>query len=69
MKRHFVYVTVVFPDGADLRARPAHADNAVVGNGTPASCTEAAFDTALASVQADSFGGVMSFNCGGRRVD
>ena len=66
MKRHFVYLTVVFTLLAlAFGPRPAHAGNAVVGNGTPASCTEAAFDTALASIQADSFGGVMSFNCGG----
>lgn len=33
-------------------------DHAVVGNGTPASCTEAAFETALAA------GGTITFNCG-----
>ena len=66
MKQHFVCFTVVFVLLAlAFGTRPAHAGNAVVGNGTPASCTEAAFDTALTSVQADSYGGVMSFNCGG----
>ena len=56
MKRHFVYFTVVFAlVTLTFGPRPAHAGNAVVGNGTPASCTEAAFDTALASIQADSY--------------
>ena len=45
-------------------AVPAHAANAVVGTGTPASCTEAAFDAALATVQAAS-GGTVTFDCGG----
>ena len=35
----------------------------MVGNGTPASCTEAAFDAALATAQADQ-GGSITFNCG-----
>jgi predicted outer membrane repeat protein len=39
-------------------AAPAHAAG-VVGNGAPASCTEAALEAALAG------GGVVSFNCGG----
>ena len=38
-------------------ATPAHAAG-VIGNGTPASCTEAAFDTARAA------GGLVTFNCG-----
>ena len=41
---------------------PAGAANAVVGTGTPASCTEAAFDAALAA--ANSGGGTITFNCG-----
>lgn len=45
-----------------LQATPT--TDAVVGNGTPASCTEAAFNTALAIVLA-SGDGVLSFNCGG----
>ena len=66
MKRQFVYFVAIFALlTLTFGSRPAHAGNAVVGNGTPASCTEAAFDTALASLQADSFGGVISFNCGG----
>ena len=36
--------------------------NAVVGTGAPASCTEAAFDAALAA--ANSGGGTITFNCG-----
>jgi len=43
---------------------PVWATDAVVGNGTPASCTEAEFDSALAVVQA-SGDGELSFNCGG----
>jgi hypothetical protein len=66
MKQHFVYYTLVFALLIlAFGPRPAHAGNAVVGNGTPESCTEAAFDSALAGIQADSFGGVMSFSCGG----
>ena len=38
------------------------AANALVGDGTPASCSEAAFDSALAA--AASGGGVITFNCG-----
>lgn len=40
------------------------AANAVVGSGTPASCTETTFDAALATVQG-SGGGTLTFNCGG----
>lgn len=39
----------------------ARAADAVVGDGSPASCTEAAFDAALTTA---SGGGVISFNCG-----
>lgn len=38
------------------------AADAVVGDGSPASCTEAAFDTALAA--AGGGGGTVTFNCG-----
>ena len=41
---------------------PAKAANAVVGTGTSASCTEAAFDAALAA--ANGGGGTITFNCG-----
>lgn len=47
-----------------FRPGAVHATDAVVGTGTPQSCTEAAFDTALAIVQA-SQDGEISFNCGG----
>ncbi|MBK7896017.1 MAG: hypothetical protein IPJ90_14315 [Anaerolineaceae bacterium] len=40
-----------------------HADNAVVGDGTAASCTEAAFEIAFNHVQS-SGGGMITFNCG-----
>lgn len=45
-----------------LHTLPARAADAVVGNGTPASCTEAAFDAALTT--AGNGGGVITFNCG-----
>ncbi|MFZ2486659.1 MAG: choice-of-anchor Q domain-containing protein [Anaerolineae bacterium] len=45
-----------------LTPRAVYAANAVVGNGTAASCTEAAFDSALATASAG--GGVITFNCG-----
>lgn len=46
---------------------PLWADDAVVGSGTPASCTEAALDAALAQLYpgANFSGGVLSFQCGG----
>jgi hypothetical protein len=47
-----------------LAAPPARAADAVVGSGTPGSCTETAFDTAFAAVQG-SGGGTLTFNCGG----
>ncbi len=43
-------------------AAPTRAADAVVGDGTPASCTEAAFDDALAT--ANSGGGTITFDCG-----
>lgn len=47
-----------------IRVSPAHATNAVVGTGTPSSCTEDAFTNALNSVEGGG-GGVITFNCGG----
>ncbi len=46
--------------------RPVLADSAVVGTGSPASCTEAALNAALAELYpgATAPGGVLSFNCG-----
>lgn len=46
------------------QARPLHAADAVVGTGTAVSCTEAAFNTALSTVQS-SGSGTITFNCGG----
>ena len=40
------------------------AENAVVGTGTPASCTETTFNAALALVVNDNQGGTLTFNCG-----
>jgi predicted outer membrane repeat protein len=44
-------------------SQPAAAADAVVGSGNPVSCTETAFNTALASVQT-SGGGTITFSCG-----
>lgn len=44
-------------------AFPVMAADAVVGTGSAGSCTEAAFDTALATVMVG--GGTVTFNCGG----
>jgi predicted outer membrane repeat protein len=45
-------------------AYPAQAADGTVGSATAASCTEAAFNTALANVQT-SGSGTLTFNCGG----
>ena len=53
MKRYFAFLTVILSLLASaLNVQPALAANAVVGTGTPASCTEAAFNTALATANA-----------------
>ena len=51
---------------AFVGTHPVLADSAVVGTGSPASCTEAALDAALAELYpgATAPGGVLSFNCG-----
>jgi hypothetical protein len=61
MKAVYIYIIVMafLILGA---ARPSRAANAVVGTGTPASCTEAAFDSALTAASAG--GGTITFNCG-----
>lgn len=61
MKAVYIYIIILafLILGA---ARPTRAANAVVGSGTPASCTEAAFDSALAAASAG--GGTITFNCG-----
>ena len=50
-----------------LAAAPEITVSAVVGDGTAASCTEAAFDIALATVQSGG-GGTISFHCGGQHI-
>jgi predicted outer membrane repeat protein len=50
-----------------ISTQPALAADAVVGTGTLASCTETAFNTALATVQA-SGSGTITFNCGGAKT-
>ena len=57
----YIYITIIglIIFGA---TRPSRAADAVVGTGAPASCTEAAFDTALATASAG--GGTITFNCG-----
>ena len=63
MKKNIIFLTLILTLlAAALNARPARAANAVVGTGTPASCTEAAFDDAL--VTASAGGGTITFNCG-----
>lgn len=56
--RTLLFTGVILAGLAGWLARPAYAAG-VVGDGTPASCTEAALTTALAG------GGSVSFNCGG----
>lgn len=43
----------------------SYAADATVGNGQPASCTETTLAAAINTVQADSQGGTVRFNCGG----
>ena len=61
-KRIALLVLILNLLAATLHVQPARAANAVVGTGTPASCTEAAFDSALTT--ASSGGGTITFNCG-----
>ncbi len=63
MRRYMKWMAVVVClAGLAWGAGGARAADAVVGNGTAASCTEAAFDAAL--VTAQSGGGTITFNCG-----
>lgn len=62
MKQHIFYLITILCLLPFLAALPARAADAVVGTGTPASCTEAAFDAALTT--ASSGGGTITFNCG-----
>jgi hypothetical protein len=63
MKRLFNRIIVLLILAWPLSAKPALAAGGVVGNGTPASCTEAAFDTVFFNTQ-NTGGGVITFNCG-----
>jgi len=66
MKKQFFHavltLTLVVSLLASFSSTAFAATNQVVGDGSPASCTEAAFDTALAVVSAA--GGLMTFSCG-----
>ena len=63
MKKNIILLTLVLTLlAATSNVQPARAASAVVGTGTPGSCTEAAFNTALAT--ANSGGGTITFNCG-----
>jgi hypothetical protein len=46
-------------------SQPAFAADFVVGTGSPASCSEDAFDNALDNIKASGEGGTLTFNCGG----
>jgi predicted outer membrane repeat protein len=59
---HFFWMLLLATAFLVASAQNASAANAVVGNGSPASCTEAAFDAALAT--ASNGGGTITFNCG-----
>jgi predicted outer membrane repeat protein len=58
MHKHLTALTLIVLSQATLAA------DAVVGTGTPASCTETTFNAALGIVQGDIKGGELSFNCG-----
>jgi len=63
MKRYMSWLAVVVCLTVGLLVAPrARAADAVVGNGMAASCTEAAFDSALVAAQTG--GGTITFNCG-----
>lgn len=58
-----IFLALLTMLGSLVSPSPARAANAIVGNGTPASCTEAAFDSALSAVHTTG-GGTITFNCG-----
>jgi predicted outer membrane repeat protein len=65
MKKHILLTLSILILAAALLAAPlqnALAADAVVGDGSPASCTEAALDSALTTV--GSGGGIITFDCG-----
>src|SRR5579863_8766394 len=57
MRRLLFLIFAVILSLVELAPQPAHASG-TVGNGTPQSCTDAAFNTALSG------GGPVNFNCG-----
>ena len=65
MKHHlkliFIYI-IITVSLLLVAVQPSWAADAVVGTGTPASCTETAFDAALVSASVG--GGTITFNCG-----
>ncbi|HNB37154.1 MAG TPA: hypothetical protein PK414_13095, partial [Anaerolineales bacterium] len=68
MKRQIMIIGVLLAMlGTLLTPKTAKAANAVVGTGSAASCTEAAFDTALTTVNTTG-GGTITFNCGASEV-
>ena len=65
MKQRLFFYPMLFALWAVLfYTRPVQAADVVVGDGSPASCTEAAFDTAWGQLLGD-LGGTLTFNCGG----
>lgn len=65
MKQRLFFYPMLFALWAVLfYTRPVQAADVVVGDGSPASCTEAAFDTAWAQLLGD-LGGTLTFHCGG----
>ncbi len=64
MKRRNLFHALLFMLGIIFfYTQPAQAADVVVGDGTAASCTEAAFDTAWTQLYND-LGGTLTFNCG-----
>lgn len=61
--RHGLLAGILLLSSLAYLTLPAAAANSTVGTGSPASCTEAAFDTAFMAVQ-NSGGGTLTFNCG-----
>ena len=64
MRRQLIFVVLMLVSLLVASVGVVHAADATVGTGTSGSCTEAAFDTALATVSVGA-GGTITFNCGG----
>jgi len=60
----YIRLTLLVILFSGIATRPVQATDAIVGDGTPASCTEEEFDNKLATVLA-SGSGTLTFNCGG----